>query len=145
MILLNRRKGLRSCGFLDFQDALTGHRAYDLVSLFEDARINVPQSIVNDGLNLYKKEMKYDNTAWNNFMLSYHILGACRHAKVLGIFMHLGHQGARKHYLMHIKHVENLFTKKLNLASQKEFACFQPLFQIIAQIPELATRLNLST
>src|SRR5204863_9291673 len=42
LMLLPDRLGVRSCGLLDFQDAVTGPPGYDLVSLLEDARRDVP-------------------------------------------------------------------------------------------------------
>ena len=42
MLWLPQRDGLQRVGLLDFQDALIGHPAYDLVSLLQDARRDEP-------------------------------------------------------------------------------------------------------
>ena len=44
-IMLLDRPGLARLGLLDFQDALAGHPAYDLVSLLQDARRDVSPAL----------------------------------------------------------------------------------------------------
>ena len=45
LMLLQGREGVAACGLLDFQDALVGAAAYDLMSLLEDARRDVPEAL----------------------------------------------------------------------------------------------------
>ena len=45
LMWLPERAGLQEVGILDFQDALLGPAAYDLVSLFQDARLDVPEAL----------------------------------------------------------------------------------------------------
>jgi len=45
VMLVEGREGVAHFGLLDFQDALAGHPAYDLASVLEDARRDVPPSI----------------------------------------------------------------------------------------------------
>src|SRR4051794_1607916 len=45
LMLLPGRAGVRACGLLDFQDAVCGPASYDLVSLLEDARRDVPPDL----------------------------------------------------------------------------------------------------
>src|SRR4051812_12091016 len=45
LLLLPERTGVAACGLLDFQDAVVGPASYDLVSLLEDARRDVPQDL----------------------------------------------------------------------------------------------------
>ncbi len=45
LLWLPGRIGAARVGLLDFQDAMTGHRAYDLVSVLQDARRDVPQAV----------------------------------------------------------------------------------------------------
>ena len=45
LMLLPGRAGVRACGLLDFQDAVCGPASYDLVSLLEDARRDVPDDL----------------------------------------------------------------------------------------------------
>ena len=45
LMLLPGRPGVKGCGLLDFQDAVSGAPSYDLVSLLEDARRDVGASL----------------------------------------------------------------------------------------------------
>jgi aminoglycoside/choline kinase family phosphotransferase len=75
----------RTLGLLDFQDALAGHPAYDLVSLLQDARRDVEPSIEEAMLKRYLAATGEGEA----FLNAYHVLGAQRNAKILGIFTRL--------------------------------------------------------
>ena len=45
LIWLGERAGILRVGIIDFQDAVLGPAAYDLVSLLQDARIDVPEQL----------------------------------------------------------------------------------------------------
>lgn len=90
------RDGLAACGLLDFQDALLGHPAYDLMSLLEDARRDVPDDLMEAMLARYGASDDAD------FMTAYRILAAGRHAKVIGIFTRLMVRDGKDHYIQHI-------------------------------------------
>ena len=45
IIWLGEREGIKRIGIIDFQDAVLGPGAYDLVSLLQDARIDVPEQL----------------------------------------------------------------------------------------------------
>ena len=81
-------------GLLDFQDALVGHPAYDLVSLLQDARRNVAQELEAAMLAYYK----ISATHALNFDAAYAILGAQRNTKILGIFTRLWKRDNKPHY-----------------------------------------------
>lgn len=76
-------------GLLDFQDALAGHPAYDLVSLLQDARRDVSEEIERAMLARYGP---IDGAA-------YALLGAQRNAKILGIFSRLWRRDGKPRYL----------------------------------------------
>ena len=76
-------RGSLDLGLLDFQDALAGHPAYDLVSLLQDARRDVPAAVETAMLARYKAA----TGAGADFDIAYHVLGAQRNAKIVGIFM----------------------------------------------------------
>ncbi|SFR96312.1 aminoglycoside phosphotransferase family protein [Sphingomonas jatrophae] len=78
-----------SLGLLDFQDALAGHPAYDLVSLLQDARRDVSSDLEAEMLDHYGE---LDRTA-------YALLGAQRNAKILGIFTRLWKRDGKPAYL----------------------------------------------
>ena len=84
----------RSLGLLDFQDALAGHPAYDLVSLLQDARRTVDPAVEAAMLARYRAAAD----AGEDFMNAYHVLGAQRNAKILGIFTRLWKRDGKPHY-----------------------------------------------
>ena len=100
---LSDRPGVRACGLLDFQDAVIGPRSYDLVSLLEDARRDVPKALTQRMLARYLDAFPtLDREA---FMASYAVLGAQRSAKILGIFTRLDRRDRKPVYLEHIPRV----------------------------------------
>ncbi len=81
-------------GLLDFQDALAGHPAYDLVSLLQDARRDVPAVIESTMLARYRQA----TGAGAGFDAAYHLFGAQRNAKILGIFTRLWRRDGKPRY-----------------------------------------------
>jgi aminoglycoside/choline kinase family phosphotransferase len=81
-------------GLLDFQDALAGHRAYDLVSLLQDARRDVEPEIEAAMLARYRAA----TGAGEDFVAAYRILGAQRNAKIIGIFTRLWKRDGKPRY-----------------------------------------------
>lgn len=88
-------------GLIDFQDALVGHRAYDLVSLLQDARRDVSPALEAAMLGHYAE--KADCGA--DFAADYARLGAQRNAKIVGIFTRLWQRDGKPHYLSMIPRV----------------------------------------
>ena len=84
----------RSLGLLDFQDALAGHPAYDVVSLLQDARRDVEPGIEDAMLARYRAATGEGDA----FMRAYHVLGAQRNAKILGIFTRLWRRDGKPRY-----------------------------------------------
>jgi N-acetylmuramate 1-kinase len=84
-------------GLLDFQDALAGHQAYDLVSLLQDARRDVSLALEEAMLARYYAAAGIEDTA--AFRAHYEILGAQRNTKILGIFTRLWKRDGKVHYL----------------------------------------------
>ena len=91
-IMLIERKGVM--GLLDFQDALAGHPAYDLVSLLQDARRDVPEALEAALLDRYLRT----TGAGDDFVTAYHILGAQRNSKIVGIFTRLWQRDGKPRY-----------------------------------------------
>ena len=81
-------------GLLDFQDALAGHPAYDLVSLLQDARRDVPAELETAMLDRYKRI----TGASDAFDVAYHVLGAQRNAKIVGVFTRLWTRDGKPRY-----------------------------------------------
>lgn len=84
----------QSLGLLDFQDALAGHPAYDLVSLLQDARRDVDPSVEEAMIARYRGA----TGAGDDFMAAYHVLGAQRNAKIIGIFTRLWKRDGKPRY-----------------------------------------------
>jgi len=87
-------EGSESLGLLDFQDALAGHAAYDLVSLLQDARRDVEPALEAAMLDRYKRI----TGAGEAFDTAYHVLGAQRNAKIVGIFTRLWQRDGKPRY-----------------------------------------------
>ena len=111
MMLLEDRDGLAACGLLDFQDAVAGPSPYDLVSLLEDARRDIPTQLAKDMKDCYLAA--FPGLDRNAFEASYAILGAQRHAKVIGIFTRLDRRDGKSNYLVHIPRVWRLLEEAL--------------------------------
>jgi aminoglycoside/choline kinase family phosphotransferase len=84
----------RTLGLLDFQDALAGHPAYDLVSLLQDARRDVEPAIEDAMLRRYMTVTGEGDA----FLNAYHVLGAQRNAKIVGIFTRLWKRDGKARY-----------------------------------------------
>ena len=103
LMLLEGREGVAACGLLDFQDAVVGPVSYDLVSLLEDARRDIPSALVDEMLAHYFEAFpELDRRA---FLESYAVLGAQRAAKIIGIFTRLSRRDGKDQYLHHIARV----------------------------------------
>lgn len=101
IMLRDGENGHARLGLLDFQDALAGHPAYDLVSMLQDARRDVPASIEAAMLARYI-DLAQPGTG---FAASYAILGAQRNAKIIGIFARLWKRDGKPRYLDFIPRV----------------------------------------
>ena len=87
-------EGSETFGLLDFQDALAGHPAYDLVSLLQDARRDVHPDLEAAMLDRYRRITSADEA----FFDAYHVLGAQRNAKIIGIFTRLWKRDGKPRY-----------------------------------------------
>ena len=81
-------------GLLDFQDALVGDPAYDLVSLLQDARRDVSPALEAEMIAHYC----YLTRPVHDFDTAYHVLGAQRNAKIVGIFVRLWKRDGKPRY-----------------------------------------------
>lgn len=112
LMLLDGRNGVAACGLLDFQDALIGPCAYDLVSLLEDARRDVTEELTRAMRVRYADAVP--DVAGPAFDAWYTVLGAQRHAKVAGIFVRLCVRDGKPVYLPHIPRVMRLLAGALD-------------------------------
>jgi aminoglycoside/choline kinase family phosphotransferase len=112
LMLLPEREGVRQAGLLDFQDAYQGPITYDLVSLLEDARRDVPDNLREKMVARYlARSPALDRKA---FETSLAILAALRHTRVLAIFERLSrHEGKHDYKKLHSPRVERLLQRAL--------------------------------
>lgn len=111
MMWLPDRAGTARCGLLDFQDALIGARAYDLMSLVEDARRDVSHERADRLIKRYVAG--YGDVHETTLRRDIAVLGAGRHAKVIGIFTRLCNRDTKPQYLSHIPRVWRLLEHDL--------------------------------
>ncbi|WOE76631.1 phosphotransferase [Parasphingorhabdus sp. SCSIO 66989] len=88
-------------GLLDFQDALLGHPAYDLVSLLQDARRDVSEELEQEMCDYFVSRTR----ASDRFLSDYALLGAQRNLKIIGIFTRLMKRDGKDRYLDYIPRV----------------------------------------
>ncbi len=106
LMVLEGRDGVAACGLLDFQDALRGSPAYDLVSLLEDARRDIDAKLVEEMIERYHAAFAALDGARLRAAMS--VLGAQRNAKIIGIFTRLDRRDRKPGYLKHIPRVWRL-------------------------------------
>ena len=111
LFFLKNRKGILKCGWIDYQDAVYGPSLYDLVSLTQDARIDVNKNIENFLVNFYIEQKKI--TDKDLFHFCYSLLGIQRHLKVLGIFCRLSKRDKKNIYLSHLPRVKKMLLSNL--------------------------------
>jgi aminoglycoside/choline kinase family phosphotransferase len=97
LVWLPNRSGHRRVGLLDFQDARLGPPAYDLVSLLEDARRDVPPALAEAMIARYLTARP--DLEPQAFRAAYAVLGAQRNAKILGLFTRLARRDGKTAYL----------------------------------------------
>ena len=115
LMWLPERKGTGQIGLLDFQDAVMGSPAYDVASLLQDARVDVPEIIEISLLSRYtrarlKAEPGFDAPA---FARAYATLAAQRASKILGIFARHEKRDGKPQSLRHLPRVWGYLQRSL--------------------------------
>lgn len=113
LMRLEGEPGVRACGLLDFQDAVIGPRAYDVISLLEDARRDLSEGLRQELLARYRAGMGAAMEPAEGFERWAALLAAQRHAKVIGIFARLARRDGKPAYLRHIPRVVGLLRRRL--------------------------------
>jgi aminoglycoside/choline kinase family phosphotransferase len=103
LIWLGERTGTSKVGIIDFQDAVLGPAAYDLVSLLQDARIDVPEPLELALLARYIKARRASDEAFDaaGFAELYAVMSAQRNTRLLGTFARLNRRDGKPQYLRH--------------------------------------------
>jgi hypothetical protein len=126
LIWLPQRSGLARVGILDFQDAVNEHWAFDLVSLLQDARVEVSQALESELLSHYcavvrKSEPRFDEA---EFIFAYNAFGAQRNTKILGIFARLARRDGKPQYLAHVPRIWSYLERNLRHAALSSLAAW---------------------
>jgi hypothetical protein len=106
LLWLPERPDIARIGVVDFQDAVIGPGAYDVASLIQDARVDVPEAMEVALLSRYARARRGDvhfDTA--SFTLVYATLAAQRATKILGIFARLNRRDGKPQYLRHMPRI----------------------------------------
>lgn len=126
LMWLPTRSGTGRVGLIDFQDAVAGSRAYDLISLVEDARRDVSPAIASGTTRRYlsavaARGIRIDEVAFRGQMA---IMAAQRNAKIVGIFSRLSLRDGKPRYLDYLPRVWSYLEGDLehpSLAALKQF------------------------
>jgi len=107
LLWLPDRSGIARVGLIDFQDAVAGSSAYDLVSLLEDARRDVAPELAEAMIAHYLSAMRRQATPVNEeqFRAAFAIMAAQRNAKIAGIFARLQLRDGKPRYLGYLPRV----------------------------------------
>ena len=124
---LAERAGPARAGLLDFQDAMQGHRAYDLVSLIEDARRDVSDSSAETCIRHY---LDATGLAEVPFRAALAVLGAQRNLRILGVFARLAASRGKPAYLGLLPRVW------AHLQADLRHPALAPLRPLLAGLPE---------
>ncbi len=109
LIRISGRDGIAACGLLDFQDAVAGPVTYDLVSLLEDARRDIAETLADEMTARYLAA--FPGLDRSDFEVSATALAAQRHCKVIGIFTRLRDRDGKPDYLRHIPRLWRLLER----------------------------------
>jgi tRNA threonylcarbamoyl adenosine modification protein YjeE len=103
LIWLDQRTGTARVGVIDFQDAVLGSAAYDLVSLLQDARVDVPEQLELALLTRYIKARRASDDSFDpaGFAELYAVMSAQRNTRLLGTFARLNRRDGKPQYLRH--------------------------------------------
>src|SRR5271166_7081049 len=112
---LAERQGLKRIGLIDFQDAVLGPAAYDVASLLQDARVDVPEDLEMRLAALYIRRRTAADPAFGaqSFAAAYAAMGAQRATKILGIFARLDKRDGKPDYLRHLPRIERYLARNL--------------------------------
>jgi aminoglycoside/choline kinase family phosphotransferase len=115
LLWLPERSGHARVGIIDFQDAVAGTHAYDLVSLIEDARRDVDPALAEAMTARYLQKMREQQTPLeeSEFREQAAIMAAQRNAKIVGIFARLYKRDRKPRYLEYLPRVWSYLNRDL--------------------------------
>jgi tRNA threonylcarbamoyl adenosine modification protein YjeE len=115
LIWLGEREDIARVGIIDFQDAVLGPAAYDLVSLLQDARVDVPEPLELALLTRYIKARRAADDGFDpaGFAELYAIMSAQRNTRLLGTFARLNRRDGKPQYLRHQPRIWTYLSRSL--------------------------------
>lgn len=111
LLHLPDRRGVQACGLLDFQDAGVGPVAYDLMSLIEDARRDVPEAVAEAALDRYLAAFPAIDRG--DFETACAALAAQRHTRIIAVFTRLARTAGKDAYLQHLPRCRRMLRQRL--------------------------------
>ncbi len=116
LMWLPERNGLARIGLIDFQDAVAGSRAYDLISLIEDARRDVAPELAKITAAHYLAAMRAQGTPLDeaHFRAEMAVMAAQRNTKIVGIFARLYARDGKRRYLSYLPRVWTYLERDLS-------------------------------
>ena len=135
LMYLPGRVGVARCGILDFQDAILGACEYDLVSLLQDARRDLGAGLEAEMLARYIAGAPAYLGGAAAIRQRYALLGAQRHARILGVFVRLAVRDGKAQYLKFMPRVLGQFERAL-----KEAGCDAIADYLDASLPHWRVR-----
>ncbi len=126
LIWLPDRKGYRRVGLLDFQDAVIGPTGYDVASLLQDARVDVPDPLAQELFDRYVARRSEVDASFDpaGFAAIYAVMAAQRATKVLGIFARLDRRDGKPQYLRHMPRVWRYLQRALRHPSLADLSAW---------------------
>ena len=107
--------GTDRVGIIDFQDAMIGPSAYDVASLVQDARVDMPEGVADSVLDHYlalrAKDAGFDRT---RFLRDWHVMAAQRNCKLVGIWVRLMQRDGKPAYMRHMPRTFRNLTRALS-------------------------------
>ncbi len=123
IIWKNSEKIQDRIGMIDFQDAVIGPAAYDVVSLAQDARICVSSELESGILHRYLTKMRAINPDHNDeeFAFEYALMGALRASKVLGFCVRVDLRDGKPQYRALIPQIRKYLKRNLQHPGLRQY------------------------
>jgi N-acetylmuramate 1-kinase len=115
LIWLGGREGIKRVGIIDFQDTVLGPPSYDVVSLLQDARIDIPEMLELSLFSRYVKTRREADAGFDpaEFAANYAIMSAQRNTRLLGTFARLNRRDGKPQYLRHQPRIWTYLSRSL--------------------------------
>ena len=111
-MILSNRKGIKSIGLIDYQNAKFGNNLYDLISFLYDCRVLISNKLRRDLISHYIKNVNISKSVFN---LTCKILIVQRNLKILGNFTKAYLTQSNPYYLKYLSNVWNTINNNLDI------------------------------